>query len=104
VSSWESEGVEGNEEQSQWLFPPLSPLYLILTVDVTGLTGNLKFCSPSMFCFYSILKSWGPDDHITQEEIDIASGKRPLTAEASSEFLGGLEAQSENIKNAFMKQ
>jgi len=84
--------------------PPPFPPYLILTVDVTGLIGNLKSCSPSMFRFYSILKSWGPDDHITQEEINIASGKQPLTAEASSEFLGGLEAQSENIKNAFAKQ
>jgi hypothetical protein len=54
--------------------------------------------------FYSILKSRCPEDHITQEEINIASGKRPLTAEASAEFLGGLEVQSENIKNAFAKQ
>jgi len=57
-----------------------------------------------MFCFYSILKSQHPEDHITQEEISIASGKWPLTAEASAEFLGGLEVKSENIKNAFVKQ
>jgi hypothetical protein len=57
-----------------------------------------------MFRLYSILKSRRPEDHITQEEIDIASGKRPLTAEASAEFLGGLQAQSENLKNAFAKQ
>jgi hypothetical protein len=57
-----------------------------------------------MFRFYSILKSQRPDGHITEEEIDVASGRRHLTAEASAEFLGGLEAQSENIKNAFAKQ
>ena len=84
--------------------PPPFPLYLILTVNVTGLIGNLKSCSPSMFHFYSILKSQGPDDHITQEEINIASGKQPLTAEASSQYLGGLKVQSENIKNAFTEQ
>jgi hypothetical protein len=57
-----------------------------------------------MFRLYTILKSRYPQGHITQEEIDIASSKKPLTAEASSEFLGGLEAQSENIRDAFAKQ
>jgi hypothetical protein len=71
--------------------------------NVSGLVGNLKSCSPSMFQFYSILKS-RPEGQITQEEINVASGKRPLTAEASAKFLGSLEAQSENIKNAFAKQ
>ena len=56
-----------------------------------------------MFQLYSILKC-RPDGQITQEEIDIASGKRALTAKASAEFLGGLEAQSETIKNVFSKQ
>ena len=84
-------------------FPSFSPAW-ILTVAVTGLIGNLKSCSPLMFRFYSILKSRCPEDPITQEEIDIASCKQALTAEASAEFLGGLEAQSENIKNAFVKQ
>jgi len=84
--------------------PLLFYLYPMLTVDVTGLVGNLKSCSPSMFHFYSILKSWRPEGHITQEEINVASGKRPLNAEASAEFLGSLKVQSENIKNAFTKQ
>ena len=57
-----------------------------------------------MFRLYLILKSRHPESHITQEETDIASGKRPLTAEASAEFLGGLETQSANIKAAFEKQ
>ncbi|KAH9022855.1 hypothetical protein EDB84DRAFT_1678365 [Lactarius hengduanensis] len=61
-------------------------------------------CSPPMFHLYSILKSRRPEGHITEEEINITSGKRLLTAEASAEFLGGLEAQSENIKNPFAKQ
>jgi hypothetical protein len=106
VSSWESEGVndhEGNEEQSQWSSPLFSPCP-ILTVDITGLVGNLKSCSPSMFQLYSILKSRHPEGRITLEEIDIASNKRRLTAEASAEFLGGLEAQAANIKSAFAKQ
>ncbi|KAI0285202.1 hypothetical protein BC826DRAFT_918932, partial [Russula brevipes] len=72
--------------------------------SLNGLVGNLKSCSPSMFQFYSILKSRHPEGRITQEEIDIASHKRPLTAEASAEFIGGLEAQAANIKSAFAKQ
>lgn len=71
--------------------------------DIIGLIGNLKSSSSTMFRLYTILKS-RPEGSITQEEIDIASGKRPLTAEASSEFLGGLEAQSESIRDAFTKQ
>ena len=55
-----------------------------------------------MFQLYSILKSW-PDGQITQEEINIASGKRALIAKASAEFFSGLEAQSETIKNVFAK-
>jgi hypothetical protein len=57
-----------------------------------------------MFRFYSILKSQRPEGHITEEEVNVASGRRLLTTEASAEFLGGLEAQSENIKKAFAKQ
>ena len=107
MSSWESEGVddhEGDEEQSQWSFPILSPYYLFLIVVVTVLIRNLKSCSPSMFCLYFALKSRHPEGHITQEETDIASGKSPLTAEASAEFLSSLEVQSENIRDAFAKQ
>jgi hypothetical protein len=57
-----------------------------------------------MFRLYSILKSRGPEEPITQEEIDVASGKRPLTTEASAEFLTSRETQSGNIKQAFAKQ
>ena len=76
----------------------------MFTAGVTGLVGNLKLCSPSMFRLYSVLKSQRPEGHITQEEIKIASGKKLLTAEVSAEFLWGLEAQSANIKDAFGKQ
>lgn len=107
MPSWESEGVdnhEGDEKQSQWYVP-----FFFSSSNINsghhnvGLVGNLKSCSPSMFQLYSILKC-RPDGQITQEEIDIASGKRALTAKASAEFLGGLEAQSETIKNVFSKQ
>ena len=105
--SWGSEGVDnhkGNEEQSQQSATTIFSPYPILTVRITGLIGNLKSCSPSMFRFYSILKSRHPEGRVTQEETDIASGKRPLTAEESAKFLGGLEAQSENIRDSFAKQ
>ena len=104
--SWELEGVdhhEGDEKQSQWLFPISIPLSNINGV-ISGLIGNLKSCSPSMFRLYLIIKGRHPEGHVTQEETDIASGKRPLTAEASAEFIGVLEKQSENIRDAFAKQ
>lgn len=69
----------------------------------TGLIGNLKSCSLSMFHLYFILKSQ-PEGHISQDETDIASGKRPLTAKVGAEFLSGLEMQSKNIKDASTKQ
>lgn len=53
------------------------------------------------FLFYS-QESTSQGQH--DKETDIASGKRSLTAEASTEFLGGLEAQSKNIRDAFVKQ
>jgi hypothetical protein len=56
-----------------------------------------------MFQLYSILKTRS-EGQITQEEINVASGKQPLTAKASAKFLGSLEARSENIKNTFAKQ
>jgi hypothetical protein len=85
----------------------VNPYFFFLSdinVVITGLIGNLKSCSPSMFRLYLILKGRYPEGCITQEETDIASGKRPLTAEASAEFIGVLEKQSENIRDAFTKQ
>ena len=76
----------------------------MLTLVVTGLIKNLKSCSPSMFRLYLFLKGRHPEGHVTQEETDIASGKRPLTSEASAEFIGVLKKQSEDIMNAFAKQ
>lgn len=57
-----------------------------------------------MFRFYSILNDRRPEGCITQEEIDIASGKQSLSAEMAAKFLNGLEAQSQSIKIAFAKQ
>ncbi|PPQ79924.1 hypothetical protein CVT25_002998 [Psilocybe cyanescens] len=41
---------------------------------------------------------------VTQEEINIASGKTPLEPDAVTEFIAELENNTENIKRAFAKQ
>src|SRR5271168_434884 len=83
---------------------PFSSYPMLMLAIVTGLIRNLNSCLPSMFRLYLILKGRHPEGHVTQEETDIVSSKRPLTAEASAEFIGVLEKQSENVMNAFAKQ
>lgn len=56
-----------------------------------------------MYRLYSILKE-RVNKPVTQEEINIASGKTPLEPGAVTEFIAELENNTENIKRAFAKQ
>ncbi|KAF8989249.1 hypothetical protein BDQ17DRAFT_1434574 [Cyathus striatus] len=47
--------------------------------SLNGLIGNLKACSPVMYQFYTVLKDHQESEGISQEEIDVASGKMPLS-------------------------
>jgi hypothetical protein len=57
-----------------------------------------------MFCFYNVLKEHPADQPITQEEIDIASGKKTMDPKKVTEYVKNLEVMSENIIRAFEKQ
>jgi hypothetical protein len=57
-----------------------------------------------MFRFYNVLKERPADQPITQEEIDIASGKKTMDPEKVTEYVKNLEVMSENIIRAFEKQ
>ncbi|KAF8874673.1 hypothetical protein BD779DRAFT_1406474, partial [Infundibulicybe gibba] len=69
-----------------------------------GLIGNLKSASPPMFQLYTILKERPASEPITQEEIDIASGRDSWQPGKVADYVKKLEATSENIARAFEKQ
>jgi hypothetical protein len=71
-----------------------------------GLIGNLKSCSPPMFRLYNILKERQDrkDGTISQEEIDIASGKTDLNSSMAADFVKQLDQKTENICKAFAQQ
>ncbi|KAF9455310.1 hypothetical protein BDZ94DRAFT_814316 [Collybia nuda] len=72
--------------------------------SLNGLIGNLKTCSPTMYRFYLVLKNRSPAEPTTEEEVQIASGKKVLEPGAASKFVQGLESKAENIRVAFNKQ
>lgn len=76
-------------------------LFIIISV---GLAGNLKSCSPAMYTLFNALKARASDEPITQEEIDIASGKISLEGAKVKDYIKTLEAKTSNIQKAFQKQ
>jgi hypothetical protein len=54
-----------------------------------------------MYRLYLVMKECSPAQ-ITQEEIEVASGKKLL--DPASDFLSKLESTNENIRRAFDKQ
>jgi hypothetical protein len=57
---------------------------------------NLKVCSPNMYRLFLALKSHPGDHVITQEELDLASGKKVLDVEKAKQYFNKMESQ-ENI-------
>ena len=49
-------------------------------------------------------KERSADQPVTQEEIDIASGKKTMDAEKAGDYVKCLEMESENIVQLFEKQ
>jgi hypothetical protein len=77
-----------------------------VSLSSAGLIGNLKSCSPPMFRLYTILKDRQDrkDGTVTQEEIDIASGKTDLDSSMAADFVKRLDQNTENIRRAFAQQ
>ncbi|KAF9001006.1 hypothetical protein BDQ17DRAFT_1244915, partial [Cyathus striatus] len=71
---------------------------------VTGLANNLEKASPHMYQLYLLLKERPSDQPITQEELDLASGKVSLDVTEAGTFLKKLRSQRENIRSAFARQ
>ena len=69
----------------------------------TALVNNLKACSPMMYRLYTSFKD-NPERRVTQEDIDIASGAKPLDASFAKVYFKNLELASENLQSAFAKQ
>jgi hypothetical protein len=67
------------------------------------MVNNLKACSPQMYRLFSVLKD-RKGEPITQEEIDIASGKKTLNPGQAKIYFTNLEVASENLRAAFEKQ
>lgn len=79
---------------------------IVMFIIFEGLIGNLKTCSPPMFRLYTILKERQDrkDGTITEEEIDIASGKTDLDSSMIADFVKMLDQKTENIRKAFAQQ
>ncbi|KAH9014784.1 hypothetical protein EDB85DRAFT_1838750, partial [Lactarius pseudohatsudake] len=54
--------------------------------NLTTLVNHLKHSFPSMYKLFSILKDRSGDQHVTQEEMDVASGKKVLDLEKAKEW------------------
>ncbi|KAJ7912827.1 hypothetical protein B0H13DRAFT_1516258, partial [Mycena leptocephala] len=70
--------------------------------SVNGLVGHLQRRVPPMHRLYEILK--GRSESPTQDELDIAAGKKHLDTTKASAYLGKLETASNSILAAFRKQ
>ena len=67
--------------------------------------NNLKACSPVMYRAFTLFKERQTlGVAITQEDIEIASGKRVLDAGQANWYFRNLESASQNLRLAFEKQ
>jgi hypothetical protein len=68
------------------------------------MVNNLKSCAPVMYRLFTALKERPAGHPITEEEINIASGKKVLDSVQAKIYAKNLETASENIRLAFEKQ
>jgi hypothetical protein len=106
---WKQEDIDNHESnalQLKWFVSVLVCCIICLTLSSAGLIGNLKSCSPPLFRLYTILKERQDrkDGTITQEEIDIASGKTDFDSSMTDDFVKQLDQKTENIRKAFAQQ
>ncbi|KAF9543146.1 hypothetical protein CPC08DRAFT_770290 [Agrocybe pediades] len=72
--------------------------------NLTTLINHLKANFPLMFKLFTILKARSSSEAITQEEIDVARGKKKLDTQKAKAWFDNLEAASRDIKDAFERQ
>jgi hypothetical protein len=67
--------------------------------------NNLKACSPIMHHVFILLRDRRASGvEITDDDIEIASGKRDLDHKQTKAYLKSLDSVSDNIGRAFKKQ
>ena len=70
-----------------------------------GLVNNLKASSPHMFRLFTILKARPAGEVVTNEEIDVAAGRKLLDSVQTASYLKKLESSSANLlSEAFERQ
>ena len=57
-----------------------------------------------MFKLFTMLKDRSSEQPVTQEELDIACGKKLLDPAKAKAWFNNLEAASKNVRQAFEKQ
>jgi hypothetical protein len=67
-----------------------------------GLVNNLKASSPHMFQLYTILKARPAGEIVTQEEMDIAAGRKLLDSMQTASYLKSASANP--LSEAFGRQ
>ncbi|KAF8987111.1 hypothetical protein BDQ17DRAFT_1435834 [Cyathus striatus] len=81
----------------------IAPSASVILEDATGPSKKFKMTG-NMICFFYNDSTANAKNGITQEEIDIASGRIALSESNAAEFLEWLEKKSENIQKAFAMQ
>ena len=80
-------------------------LLVQLTLGYLALVNYLKACSPVMYCVFTSFKERQTLGlAITQEDIQIASGKQVLDPGQTKVYFKNLELTYENLRLAFEKQ
>ncbi|KAK0234628.1 hypothetical protein EDD85DRAFT_955455 [Armillaria nabsnona] len=75
--------------------------------SLNGLISILKSASAPMHCFYLILKArlnTNPQAIVSEEEIELAAGRKVLNLSQATEYIKKLKVAAENIVHAFEKQ
>ena len=81
----------------------LSAFGLIFLI-LSGLTENLRSCSPDMFKFYSYLKDHAPQVPLSTKDKKIASGDIELSSAKLAEITQRHDACQQSLKNVFARQ
>lgn len=68
-----------------------------------ALVSNLRACSPVMFRLYEWFKS-NPSHQLTDEDVQVASGKKSLSPEQSKLYFNNLDIQAGTLESALKKQ
>lgn len=88
----------------RWYFALFRVSRLELHIATVALVNHLKQTFPLMFKLYTIFKLRSNDQLPSEEELNIAQGRKLLDPAKAKAWFNNLEAASENIRQAFERQ